>query len=75
LIGICQLPTDLKWSHITGAGMLGGIGFTMSIFITNLAFLGSPEVINTSKMAILLASLTAGVLGFLWLRVLGKSRV
>ncbi|HEY0842970.1 Na+/H+ antiporter NhaA [Methylotenera sp.] len=75
LIGICKLPSDLKWSHITGAGMLGGIGFTMSIFITNLAFLGSPEVINTSKMSILLASLTAGVLGFLWLRVLGKTKV
>ncbi|TFW70260.1 Na+/H+ antiporter NhaA [Methylotenera oryzisoli] len=75
LIGICQLPSDLKWAHITGAGMLGGIGFTMSIFITNLAFLGSPEVINTSKMAILLTSLTAGILGFLWLRVLGKNRV
>jgi len=75
LIGICQLPSDLKWTHITGAGMLGGIGFTMSIFITNLAFVGSPEVINTSKMSILLASLTAGVLGFLWLRALGKTRV
>jgi len=55
--------------------MLGGIGFTMSIFITNLAFLGSPEVINTSKMSILLASLTAGVLGFFWLMALGKTRV
>jgi len=75
LVGICQLPSDLKWVHITGAGMLGGIGFTMSIFITNLAFIGSLEVINTSKMSILLASLTAGVLGFLWLRALGKARV
>jgi len=75
LVGICQLPSDLKWTHITGAGMLGGIGFTMSIFITNLAFLGSHEVINTSKMSILLASLTAGVLGFFWLMALGKTRV
>jgi len=75
LTGICQLPSDLKWAHITGAGILGGIGFTMSIFITNLAFLGSHEVINTSKMSILFASLTAGVIGFLWLRVLGKTRM
>jgi len=75
LVGICQLPPDLKWAHITGAGMLGGIGFTMSIFITNLAFLGSTDVINASKMSILLASLTAGILGFLWLRTLGKARV
>jgi NhaA family Na+:H+ antiporter len=70
--GICRLPSDLKWSHIIGAGLLGGIGFTMSIFITNLAFSGNPQTINASKMAILLASLTAGIFGFLWLRLLGK---
>ena len=48
--------------------MIGGIGFTMSIFITNLAYVGNGEAINASKMAILLASLTAGIVGFLWLR-------
>ncbi|MGH7806943.1 MAG: Na+/H+ antiporter NhaA, partial [Thermodesulfobacteriota bacterium] len=52
--------------------LLGGIGFTMSIFITNLAFAGNLETINASKMAILLASLTAGTIGFLWLKLLGK---
>lgn len=71
-LGICRLPLDLNWKHIFGAGILGGIGFTMSIFITNLAFVGETSVINTSKMAILLASLAAGTIGFLWLRVLGK---
>ena len=40
----------------------------MSIFITNLAFVGNSELINASKMAILLASLTAGTIGFLWLK-------
>jgi NhaA family Na+:H+ antiporter len=44
----------------------------MSIFITNLAFVGSVEMINASKMAILLASLTAGTIGFLWLKLLGE---
>lgn len=73
--GICRLPPDLNWSHLIGAGILGGIGFTMSIFITNLAFLGNPETINASKMAILLASLTAGIFGFLWLRLLESSNV
>ena len=53
------------------AGILGGIGFTMSIFITNLAFAGD-ESVNASKMAILLASLTAGITGFLWLKFLGN---
>jgi NhaA family Na+:H+ antiporter len=67
-IGVCRLPADLKWRHIFGAGLLGGIGFTMSIFITNLAFTGNAEFINASKIAILLASLSAGVLGFVWLR-------
>jgi len=66
--GVCRLPSDLNWPHMIGAGILGGIGFTMSIFITNLAFAGNPETINASKMAILLASLTAGIIGFLWLR-------
>ena len=71
-IGLCRLPSDMRWPHIIGAGILGGIGYTMSIFITNLAFAGNPEIINASKMAILLASLAAGILGFLWLRLLGK---
>jgi Na+:H+ antiporter, NhaA family len=71
-LGICRLPLDLRWRHVFGAGLLGGIGFTMSIFITNLAFAGEANVINASKMAILLASLTAGILGFLWLKLFGK---
>ena len=57
--GVCRLPQDLLWRHIFGAGILGGIGFTMSIFVTHLAFSGHPETINASKMAILVASLAA----------------
>lgn len=72
-IGVCRLPADTNWRHIFGAGLLGGIGFTMSIFITNLAFVGNAEIINASKIAILLASLTAGVLGFMWLRLFGRT--
>jgi NhaA family Na+:H+ antiporter len=71
-IGICRLPLDLNWKHIFGAGFLGGIGFTMSIFITNLAFTGNIDVINASKISVLLASLTAGTIGFLWLKLLGQ---
>jgi Na+:H+ antiporter, NhaA family len=70
--GVCRLPFDLSWRHVFGAGLLGGIGFTMSIFITNLAFAGGAGVINASKMAILLASLGAGTAGFLWLKLLGR---
>lgn len=71
-IGLCRLPPDLTWRHVIGAGILGGIGFTMSIFITGLAFTGNTAAINASKMAILAASLAAGSLGFLWLRLLGQ---
>ena len=72
MLGLCRLPLDLNWKHVFGAGLLGGIGFTMSIFITNLAFVGQPDVINASKMAILLSSLMAGLIGFLWLKLFGK---
>ncbi len=71
-LGLCRLPLDLNWKHIFGAGLLGGIGFTMSIFITNLAFATNPVEINGSKMAILLASLTAGTIGFIYLKLFGK---
>jgi Na+:H+ antiporter, NhaA family len=73
--GISRLPSDLNWRHITGAGILGGIGFTMSIFIANLAFAGNVELINAAKMAILVASLTAGTIGFLWLKRLGRPEI
>jgi NhaA family Na+:H+ antiporter len=66
-VGLCSLPSDLKWKNIAGAGFLGGIGFTMSIFITLLAF-EHEEVINHSKIAILLASVIAGSIGFLFLK-------
>lgn len=64
--GICTLPRGLKWKHIAGAGFLGGIGFTMSIFISLLAF-EDVAAINGSKIAVLAASSVAGVIGFLWL--------
>lgn len=67
--GICSLPKSLKWTHILGAGMLGGIGFTMSIFITILAF-QNPEIIVFSKIAILIASALAGIFGFVYLKYL-----
>jgi Na+:H+ antiporter, NhaA family len=63
------LPQGVRWSHIVGAGLLGGIGFTMSIFITQLAFAGETTLINSSKLAVLAASLVAGALGLLWLRL------
>jgi NhaA family Na+:H+ antiporter len=66
-IGLSGLPNTASWKHIIGAGFLGGIGFTMSIFITLLAF-DHPEIIQSSKITILLSSILAGTVGFLILR-------
>lgn len=59
---LARLPADLSWKHVLGGGFLGGIGFTMSIFITLLAF-ADPAITQASKIAILLASLSAGIVG------------
>lgn len=68
------LPADLNWRHLCGAGIIGGIGFTMSIFITDLGFAGNAEIENASKMAVLIASLVAGVAGYLWLLMARKNK-
>ncbi len=62
--GLSRLSSDLSWGHILGAGFLGGIGFTMSIFITLLAF-ENPVTIQSTKISILLSSLSAGLVGYL----------
>jgi NhaA family Na+:H+ antiporter len=66
--GICAFPSDIKWKHIAGAGLLAGIGFTMSIFVTHLAY-EDASLINDSKFVVLIASLVAGILGFTWLKI------
>jgi len=73
-LGLCTFPTDLKWKNIIGAGFLGGIGFTMSIFITNLSF-DDEVIVNNSKIAILIASLIAGTIGILLLRLTLKTQI
>lgn len=64
----CQLPNELNWKSILGVGFLAGIGFTMSIFITLLAF-EDETIINNSKFIILLSSLIAGIIGFIALKL------
>ena len=71
---VCQLPEGLNWNHIFGVGLVAGIGFTMSIFITNLAFPAQTDLINASKIAIFSASLIAGTFGYLWLARYSHSR-
>ena len=64
---LASLAADLNWNHLLGASLLGGIGFTMSIFITNLAFTDA-GIITASKMSILLASVAAAILGLFILK-------
>jgi Na+:H+ antiporter, NhaA family len=64
--GLCKLPGNITWRFIMGMGLLGGIGFTMSIFIANLAFV-DPRLVENSKIAILCASVIAGLAGYLFL--------
>lgn len=59
------MPVGATWSKLAGVATLGGIGFTMSIFIDNLAFAGNAELISLGKIAILIASVLAGVIGSL----------
>lgn len=63
---ISSLPNNVNWAHIFGAALLGGVGFTMAIFVANLAY-ADPGQILVAKVAILSASLLAGIIGFLFL--------
>ena len=66
--GLASLPTGVRWSHIAGAGMLGGIGFTMSLFISNLSFT-SPALLDYSKLGILIGSILSAAVGLLFLGI------
>lgn len=70
---IAALPEGTRWPHVAGLGLLGGIGFTMSIFIALLSF-EDPQYQNEAKFAILAASVLAGISGFLLLRLYNKKK-
>lgn len=66
-LGICALPKELKYVQLAGVSFLGGIGFTMSVFITMLAF-NDEMIINNAKLVIIISSLLAGSFGFVVLK-------
>ncbi len=68
-LGIARLPQGTHMVQLVGVALLGGIGFTMSIFIAELAFAHQPALVLQAKLGILAASLVAGVGGYLWLRL------
>lgn len=69
--GIGALHSDLQWKHVFGVAILAGIGFTISIFISLLAF-NNEALVNQSKMAVLTASVLAAVLAALWFLIMGR---
>lgn len=71
-LGVGQLPGGTRFSQIAAVSVLGGIGFTMSIFISELGFADQPEYLLMAKTGVLAASLLAGMLGFFWLWWLGR---
>lgn len=74
-LGIGMLPAGTSLAQIAGVALLGGIGFTMSIFIAELGFAEEPELLVLAKTGILVASVISGLAGFAWLWMLGsKSR-
>jgi NhaA family Na+:H+ antiporter len=66
-LGWARFPGDMQWKHMYGLGILAGMGFTMSLFITTLAY-ESEDLIRNAKMGILAASLLAGVVGYVLLK-------
>lgn len=68
LFGIARLPEGMSWTKLIGMGLLAGIGFTMSIFISNLAFSSNDDLIQSSKVAVLIASILAAVFGWIILK-------
>lgn len=71
LVGLASLPPGIKWKQLASVGILGGIGFTMAIFITLLAFEDQGHIVH-AKMAVLVGSLIAALLGLGLLRVVLK---
>ncbi len=71
-LGVGQLPKGTRFSQIAAVSVLGGIGFTMSIFIAELGFASEPEYLLMAKMGVLAASILAGLIGFIWLWWLGR---
>lgn len=66
--GLAQRPAELTWGRVIGMGALAGVGFTMSIFITNLAFYFDESLIGEAKLGVLVASVIAGAIGFVILK-------
>ena len=71
-VGGAEVPGRASWSSVYGVAMIAGIGFTVALFIANLAFGGHPELLNQARLGVLVGSLVSGVAGMLVLRLFPK---
>lgn len=72
-LGWAALPDGVAWRHIVGAGLIGGVGFTVSLFITGLAFTDK-VLVEDAKVGVLAASLIAGLAGYLFLLLASREQ-
>jgi Na+:H+ antiporter, NhaA family len=70
---ITELPKGVNFKQIIGVAILAGVGFTMSIFIANLAYMGAPTFIDSAKIGILIGSFISGIIGYIILRLSSKT--
>jgi NhaA family Na+:H+ antiporter len=70
-MNIARMPSGSSLNHIWGAGLLGGIGFTMAMFVSNLAFDNAANI-ELSKLAVLICSIIAALTGYIFLRMIPR---
>lgn len=68
--GLAVMPTGMDWKNIAGVSLLGGVGFTVALFIANLSFAADhPELLNQAKLGVLSGTIIAGILGYIVLHI------
>lgn len=72
-IGFAKLPQNMDWVQVAAVGIMGGLGFTMSILISGLAFDAASEVM-AAKCAILLGSFTSAILGIVFVKLATRNQ-
>src|SRR5690606_16575528 len=72
LLRVGRLPPGVRWLHVIGGAMLGGIGFTVALFITELSFTGQDRLLEDAKLGVFGGSLAAGIAGSAFLYVVSR---
>jgi Na+:H+ antiporter, NhaA family len=70
--GLSPMPANARWRDVLGVAMIAGVGFTMSLFVDELAFRGLPAASDEARVGVMLGSFTSALAGIAWLRVVGR---